>query len=56
MIGSPAEDRQMNPLWDAVMETPIYIALSRQMVLREQMDVLAKNIANENTSGFKADQ
>jgi flagellar basal-body rod protein FlgF len=45
----------MNPLWDAVMETPIYIALSRQMVLRQQMDVLANNIANANTSGFKAE-
>lgn len=45
----------MNPLWDAVMETPIYIALSRQMVLRQQMDVVANNIANANTSGFKAE-
>jgi flagellar basal-body rod protein FlgF len=45
----------MNPLWDAVMETPIYIALSRQMVLRAQMDVVANNIANANTSGFKAE-
>jgi flagellar basal-body rod protein FlgF len=53
--GSPAEDRQMNPLWDAVMETPTYIALSRQMVLRAQMDVVANNIANANTSGFKAE-
>jgi flagellar basal-body rod protein FlgF len=45
----------MNPLWDAVMETPIYIALSRQMALRQQMDVVANNIANANTSGFKAE-
>ena len=37
------------------METPIYIALSRQMVLRAQMDVLANNIANANTSGFKSE-
>jgi flagellar basal-body rod protein FlgF len=37
------------------METPIYIALSRQMVLRAQMDVVANNIANANTSGFKAE-
>lgn len=54
-MGSPAEDRQMNPLWDAVMETPIYIALSRQMALRAQMDVVANNIANANTAGFKAE-
>jgi flagellar basal-body rod protein FlgF len=45
----------MNPLWDAVMETPTYIALSRQMVLRDQMDVVANNLANANTSGFKAE-
>src|SRR5689334_10194871 len=48
------EDRQMNPLWDAVMETPTYIALSRQMALQAQMDVVANNIANANTQGFKA--
>jgi flagellar basal-body rod protein FlgF len=45
----------MNPLWDAVMETPTYIALSRQMVLRSQMEVVANNIANANTQGFKAE-
>ena len=37
------------------METPTYIALSRQMVLRSQMEVVANNIANANTSGFKAE-
>lgn len=37
------------------METPIYIALSRQMALRRQMEVVANNIANANTSGFKAE-
>jgi flagellar basal-body rod protein FlgF len=37
------------------METPTYIALSRQMALRQQMDVVANNIANANTSGFKAE-
>jgi flagellar basal-body rod protein FlgF len=37
------------------METPIYIALSRQMVLRQQMDVVANNIANANTAGFKSE-
>lgn len=37
------------------METPIYIALSRQMVLRNQMDVVANNIANASTPGFKAE-
>jgi flagellar basal-body rod protein FlgF len=37
------------------METPIYIALSRQMTLRQQMDVVANNIANASTPGFKAE-
>lgn len=37
------------------METPIYIALSRQMALRQQMDVVANNIANASTTGFKAE-
>lgn len=35
------------------MENPIYIALSRQDALRRQMDVVANNVANMNTSGFK---
>ena len=37
------------------METPTYIALSRQMVLRSQMEVVANNIANASTPGFKAE-
>ena len=37
------------------METPTYIALSRQMALQAQMDVVANNIANANTQGFKAE-
>jgi len=35
------------------MESPLLIALSQQMVLRRQMDVVANNMANANTSGFK---
>lgn len=38
------------------MSNPIYIALSRQMALRNQMDVVANNLANMNTSGFKAQE
>lgn len=38
------------------MENSIYIALSRQMALRRQMDVVANNIANMNTAGYKAQQ
>jgi len=36
------------------MENTIYIALSRQATLRQQMDVTANNLANMNTSGYKA--
>jgi len=35
------------------MENPIYVALSRQMALRRQLDVISNNIANMNTTGFK---
>ncbi len=36
------------------MENPIYIGLSRQMVLQTQMDLVANNIANMNTPGYRA--
>ena len=35
------------------MENMANIGLSRQMVLRRQMDVIANNIANMNTHGYK---
>lgn len=35
------------------MDNPIYIALSRQTALRRQMSVVANNVANMNTTGFK---
>ncbi|MCW2247093.1 flagellar basal-body rod protein FlgF [Azospirillum fermentarium] len=35
------------------MENSIYISLSRQSALRRQMDTIANNIANMNTTGFK---
>ncbi len=38
------------------MENPGYIALSRQMVLRREMDVLANNLANLTTPGFKGER
>ncbi|MEZ5932841.1 MAG: flagellar basal-body rod protein FlgF [Alphaproteobacteria bacterium] len=37
------------------METTTSIALSRQMVLMRQMDVLANNIANMTATGFRAE-
>ncbi len=37
------------------MDNAILIGLSRQMTLKRQMDVIANNLANLNTAGFKAD-
>jgi flagellar basal-body rod protein FlgF len=38
------------------MQNALLIGLSRQTVLERQLDVVANNIANVNTAGFKADQ
>ena len=38
------------------MQNALLIGLSRQTVLERQLDVVANNIANVNTTGFKADQ
>ena len=38
------------------MENTLLIGLSRQMTLERQMDVVANNVANVNTSGYKADK
>jgi len=35
------------------MENSIYIGLSRQIALQTNMDIVANNIANMNTSGFR---
>jgi flagellar basal-body rod protein FlgF len=37
------------------MENSLLIGLSRQMALQRELDVVANNIANLNTTGFKAD-
>ena len=37
------------------MENTNYVALSHQMALQRQMDIIAHNIANVNTSAFKSD-
>src|SRR6266705_454304 len=37
------------------MENTLLIGLSRQVALRRELDVVANNIANLNTTGFKAD-
>ena len=35
------------------MENSIYLGLSRQMVLRANMDIVANNVANMNTPGYR---
>ena len=37
------------------MENSLTVALARQSVLRRQMDVIATNLANMNTAGFKSE-
>ena len=38
------------------MENALLVGLSRQMTLQRQLDVVANNVANVNTNGFKADR
>lgn len=38
------------------MEGPTYVALSAQVALERQLGVIANNIANASTNGFKADR
>jgi flagellar basal-body rod protein FlgF len=38
------------------MQNTLLVGLSRQVVLERQMDVVANNVANINTTGYKADR
>src|SRR5690606_25730494 len=38
-----------------LMDNTLYVGLSRQMVLRRHMDIIANNIANADTTGFKVE-
>jgi flagellar basal-body rod protein FlgF len=38
------------------VENAAYVGLSRQMTLRRELDVVANNIANAETTGFKVEQ
>lgn len=38
------------------MENALYVGLSQQMALQRQMEIVANNIANLNTTGFKGEQ
>ncbi|WP_269716226.1 flagellar basal-body rod protein FlgF [Caulobacter sp. NIBR2454] len=37
------------------MDNSLYISLSRQMTLRRELDIVANNIANADTAGFKVE-
>jgi flagellar basal-body rod protein FlgF len=37
------------------MDNTLYVGLSRQMVLRRELDIVANNIANADTTGFKVE-
>lgn len=37
------------------MDNAMYVALSRQMTLRRELDIVANNIANVDTTGFKVE-
>jgi flagellar basal-body rod protein FlgF len=37
------------------MDNTMYVALSRQMTLRRELDIVANNIANADTTGFKVE-
>lgn len=37
------------------MDNAMYVALSRQMVLKRELDIVANNIANVDTTGFKVE-
>lgn len=38
------------------MENALYVGLSQQMALQRQMEIVANNIANLNTTGFKGER
>ena len=37
------------------MDNSLYVGLSKEMVLQRQMDIIANNIANADTAGFKVE-
>ena len=37
------------------MDNTLYVGLSRQMVLKRELDIIANNIANADTNGFKVE-
>ena len=47
---------QLNANGAAFMENTILVTLSRQITLQRKMEVIANNMANMNTAGFKSDE
>jgi flagellar basal-body rod protein FlgF len=41
---------------DNAMQSSLYVALSGQVALQKRLDTIANNIANMNTSGFRAEE
>ena len=37
------------------MDNALYVGLSRQITLRRELDIIANNVANANTTGFKVE-
>ncbi len=47
--------RQVRRPVGKLMDNALYVGLSRQIVLRREMDIVANNIANSDTNGFKVE-
>src|SRR5262249_30237242 len=50
------EYRPTDPVPGSPMETASYVALSSQMALTRQLDIVANNLANASTPAFKAER
>ena len=50
-----ASFRLSRTIGENIMDNTNYIALSRQMALWKQMDMISNNMANMNTTGYKQD-
>jgi flagellar basal-body rod protein FlgF len=63
-LGRAGTARKTSRVWEnavrsgkgrSLVENALLIGLSRQMVLEREMDVVANNVANMDTTGFKSD-
>ena len=51
-----AKGKIIQTIGENIMDNTKYIALSRQMALWKQMDIVSNNMANMNTTGYKQDE